>query len=450
MGPLYEESKAELIQSFERLGWTKYSFGEHSQTWFDYWAYRQFDAHFCSSKVAALALFCYDYALTLEREIRFIWIDRPSFIKYIFLLNRYFALVAAIVNVAASMSMTIGNELYVVLFPISDLLRFTFLIAVSLQSLPLLQGADILQGGSWGGFFIAATGSVQVSLAELILILRLYAIYESNRMILYCLVPLLSVTSGVSLVVLWFAQAKRTEMATYPVRFCHTITNRNFLYAFWLPILVFECTAFGFAAYKTHEHMRELNRFRPAGIRNTLSAARIFEILFRDSLLYFASALILFLANGLMWRYAALQDLTLIDGPTSVLIAILTSRMILNVHQSQDKHMEAYSLNATVTTDMEFATVPERRDHDHVDGLGHDETYVDDNEPRIVDPESELQRIPGERIDIDPPSEENDFGALILSKSLPEDEALRIGESSFGSSRSRPSSSRRMLSRDDP
>ncbi|KAJ3996485.1 hypothetical protein F5050DRAFT_1758880 [Lentinula boryana] len=154
------------------------------------------------ANLAGAALLSYDYLLTLDDEIEFIWKKSWSIGKALFIMSRYYPLISTVV---------VNNY---VLFG--------------------SQTRSGIQYGEWQGW----SGLVTCMLVETILQMRLYALYFLNKKILLLMVIGFVVSSGsTALVLVILYKGHVTVQPEIP--FCLPLLPA-YCYAVWIPRLAFD------------------------------------------------------------------------------------------------------------------------------------------------------------------------------------------------------------------
>ncbi|KAG7444664.1 uncharacterized protein BT62DRAFT_933711 [Guyanagaster necrorhizus] len=165
-------------------------------------------------------------------------------------------------------------------------------------------------------------GTLQVFIADIILIIRLGVIYSLKKHIVVPVIVLYILTVAASSTVLGI-QENRATGTNEPVPgffLCSLTSKLNILHAYWVPIAVFESIMFLLSAY------RVISDFNVP--RSLLS------LVVRDPLWYFVVVLTTGLANALEYRFASPGKYNVLHGPTSAALSISMSRVILNLRKT--------------------------------------------------------------------------------------------------------------------
>jgi len=232
-------------------------------------------------QVAAFVVLIYDHAVTFSDEVERVWQRKLTGASILFFINRY---------------------------------------VTPLQFIVII---DAFQDPRWTTSackrYVAFEGASTVALiavCELIMILRMYALYARNTYVLF------------SLMILWVAQIIISSIglstgfaAQLPPGFVGCIfTGNSVLFpSLWVAPLVTDSCIFLLTVWRTWDYVKE---------SRTTPTIRIF---FRDGLMYF---LVIFMANlmNTLIYFMAVQDLKAIGASFSQLItATMISRLVLNL-----------------------------------------------------------------------------------------------------------------------
>ncbi|KAJ7734994.1 hypothetical protein B0H16DRAFT_134691 [Mycena metata] len=245
------------------------------------------------SQLASSAIIIFDHLITLDGEVELIWKSSWSMGKVFFVINRYYTLLSVIVNNYALFSPTLTD-------------------AVSLRFF------------HWQGW----TGLIACMIAEVILQMRLYALYFLNKKVLALMVATFIISSASSAAIM--ATVLRGITATaHPLpgtTFCVPIGVPSYFFAFWLPIILFESLLCGLALF------RGIQTFRASG-SVFQSGKHLVAILIRDSALYFLMMFATYFTNMLVWASASTNFLEIPIAFSVAFSCCLGNRMIFNVRE---------------------------------------------------------------------------------------------------------------------
>ncbi|KAJ3984371.1 hypothetical protein F5890DRAFT_1411773 [Lentinula detonsa] len=175
---------------------------------------------------------------------------------------------------------------------------------------------------------IRVVGAISLWAVEIIMQLRVYALYQCSRKIAFfnCVLFLGSI-AGYMFVLVHNAQRRRAVIASaiaLPLPGCPSI-HTGIEWAQWVPATIYEGILFGFALYKTiQSNASQLRKGNRISLRS---------ILLRDNLVYFFGIACILVFNNLM-----VVGVTHIPwfsyGPFHAAVGILTTRMMLNVQKA--------------------------------------------------------------------------------------------------------------------
>jgi len=271
------------------------------------------------TEVAATTLVWYDYFLTLNDEIQFFWGRRLTWTAFLFFANRYLILITQTFNTYPQVSSHVGY----------------ILCKVSV------------------GFILTGSGVVQELLVDTILCIRIYAMYGRSKLVLYSLGTLLGVCTlaSLSVVAAIGIHTKGTATPAQGIHHCTIVTPFKFLWAYWVPILVYESTGFLMVFYKAFQHIRHSNWQDTVTEISQSTTSSLMTVLYRDSLIYFAVIFGLYVATCVLFASQDPSVNGMMDGPTISIIAILGNRVLFNLRAS-----DARSTNTTDTSSDMFST----------------------------------------------------------------------------------------------
>ncbi|KAF8886451.1 hypothetical protein CPB84DRAFT_1827077 [Gymnopilus junonius] len=237
-----------------------------------------------NARLASTIIVFYDYILTFDREVNLIWRTEWRFPKIIFLINRYYVLAAG----------TFADYIY---FP-SEL------------SSQLCKNYYI-----WESF----SGLIGCIMAEIILQIRIYAIYRGNPFIVRLMLGSFFVCSTTAAIVMGLGvrdiQAFAIEAPNGPI--CAGNLQPH-LFAFWIPILAFEILLCYLALMHGYQKWRD-HHLNGHGMVKLFNRPRLSDILVRDSIMYFLAIGAVYLSCLVVW---ILDQTALIEGPAGFSIAM--------------------------------------------------------------------------------------------------------------------------------
>ncbi|KAF8066714.1 hypothetical protein FPV67DRAFT_1417573 [Lyophyllum atratum] len=248
-------------------------------------------------EVVGLTWILHDYLITLEDEIRYIWPQKRSFGKFMFLWIRYYSLALLIFDVTQ-----------IHLFSRPGITSDT--VCVAMDSI------------------IRIVGAISLWSIEIIMQLRVYALYGcSRRVAFFNGILFLGSVGAFFWVLIHNAQRRRAVIADaihLPLPGCPSI-HSGVEWLQWVPATVFEGILFGFALSKT------IKTAASRVIRG--KKISLYSVLLRDNLFYFFAITLLLIFNNLM-----VVGITKIPwfsySPFHAAMGILTTRLLLNLRKA--------------------------------------------------------------------------------------------------------------------
>ncbi|EIW78512.1 hypothetical protein CONPUDRAFT_83887 [Coniophora puteana RWD-64-598 SS2] len=256
------------------------------------------------SQVAAAVLAIYDHALTLDEEIRLVWNKPFSLVSLLYYINRYVGDILVILDAI----------LYVNTFFSVDLCR------------------DFLQISIWGPF-------ITVWATQLIMQLRLYAMFGKSKKLLAFILPLLIAEIGgiVAVLILYVRTMAYTNsplppeisllLPTLNLRMCAATSDERLLTAVYVPLFGYEAVMFMLALVAL---VRKYGAGRRQGFERGARLNATVNLLMQSSIAYFfvyfvACAVAVGMYLGLPFTYAEVLNSFL-----TVASIILGSRLVLS------------------------------------------------------------------------------------------------------------------------
>ncbi|KAJ7035808.1 hypothetical protein C8F04DRAFT_1097403 [Mycena alexandri] len=251
--------------------------------------------------LVGLTWILHDYFVTLEDEIRYIWPQRLNFSKVMFFWIRYYSIA-------------------LLLF---DVIQIHVFARPGITDNNLCVAMDTI---------IRVVGAVSLWSVEIIMQLRVYALYSCSKRIAAINLALFAGSIVGFMWILIYNHSRRAGVIAsvihLPLPGCPSV-HSGIEWAQWVPATIYEGILFGFALYKTFEST--IMSLRKDG------SLSIYTILLRDNILYFFGIAGLLVFNNLM-----VVNLTHIPwfsyGPFHAAVGIMTSRMLINLRKviSQD------------------------------------------------------------------------------------------------------------------
>ncbi|TFK35061.1 hypothetical protein BDQ12DRAFT_688738 [Crucibulum laeve] len=285
-------------------------------------------------QLAAFIVLLYDHILTFPEEVQRIWSQKLSVASILFLINRYITPIQFVIIIDAFHD-PIWTE------TVSSCRRFVA--------------------------FEGASTVTLVAICELIMIMRVYALYERSRTIL------------IFLMTLWMLQVALSSVGIdtgFPVPLpdgfigCIFTGSHPLFPAIWVTPLISDCAIFSLTLWRTRTYLRHSR------------AAPTTHVFIRDGLLYF---LVIFMANLLntLLFFLGADDIRAIGASFSQLItATMISRLVLNLRSVSSFEHEEYTESSTVDHDIRMPAFVSRT----IGNLGQDiDTFMDEPSQRTAD-----------------------------------------------------------------
>ncbi|KAJ3787103.1 hypothetical protein GGU10DRAFT_386128 [Lentinula aff. detonsa] len=258
--------------------------------------------------LALSILYIYDFVITFDREFEYIWKHPKSLLSVLFLLNRYLALIAAV--------------------------------------LPDYNAYLDKHGKNWFNFQ-SGVAIVHLTIIEAILVIRVWAIYERNFKILVTLVVFgvcaLVASSTIQGVALNLHPVNAEPAPNFFT--CTTVLPRWFA-AYWLPVMAFDGTLFTLMLWRGYQTFR---KYDPVTLISGTSGRRLATVL--TSTASISSINMVYIMICSMWYWA---DVSLVESSSPYglfLPPIVISRLLLNIreevyHPARQNTMELSTLRA--------------------------------------------------------------------------------------------------------
>ncbi|KAJ6509129.1 hypothetical protein DFH09DRAFT_1050261 [Mycena vulgaris] len=294
--------------------------------------------------LAGLTWILHDYFVTLEDEIRYIWPQRLSFSKLMFFWIRYYSIA-------------------LLLF---DVIQIHVFARPGITNNNLCVAMDTI---------IRVVGAVSLWSVEIIMQLRVYAIYGCSKRIAAINLVLFAGSIVGFMWILIFNHSRRADVIAnvihLPLPGCPSV-HSGIEFAQWIPATVYEGILFGFALFKTFQSTI-------VSLRKD-SKMSLYTLLLRDNILYFFGITALLVFNNLM-----VVSLTHIPwfsyGPFHAAVGIMTSRMLINLRKATSDDVILPNSSPHTTRDtLESLRIQKSIQFVHsADSFGSSSTLLDDN-----------------------------------------------------------------------
>jgi len=241
--------------------------------------------------LSASAIIVFDHLITLDQEIELVWRSPWTTGKLLFLLNRYYPLSTVLFNQYVLFNAHLTDNLCLSWF----------------------------RWQGWSGF-------IAVIVAEIILQLRIYALYFLNKKVIYFTASffVLSMAAAGTIMGLVLSSISTKAENIAGLNFCMPFDVPRYLYAYWIPIITFESLLCGMAI------LRGVKAFRQHQ-SSFASGKQLITILLRDSVIYFLIIFFTYLVNLLLWATGLFGLIEVPVGFTMAMSCVMGSRLVLNV-----------------------------------------------------------------------------------------------------------------------
>jgi len=180
-------------------------------------------------------------------------------------------------------------------------------------------GASWLRVEAW----IGLTSSWSV---EVILQLRIYALYDRSRKIAVLLLSAFLLQMGCLIALLLFGSLDIlvvSESVGYLSR-CRAMSVPPLLWLLWVVFLVFECLLCFLAILKAYQRVKTEGKI-------PFSSGGLQDILLRDSVLYYILIMLVYTANIVLWVRQLPDSLDVMTGYAVAFPCVMGSRLMINV-----------------------------------------------------------------------------------------------------------------------
>jgi len=261
------------------------------------------------AQIAAGVIVFYDIIVTLDQEYEFIWTKSWSYVKVLYLWNRYFGLLAILL----------------------DLITYIDGILTSKACF------------AWYTFQLFSSCLIIWTL-QIIMQIRLWTLYDCSRKILVFM-GLAFLSEVIAMTTIFGVMAQGTIVVS-SMGACMFLKVPNLGVAFWIPSLIYEGFLLGLAVIAAYA---QLERIGSWDIR-TWDMRRLANVVLRDNILYFLTTITLYLATVIMLlKLSPILD-NIPDAFTVSLTCILGSRLMLNLREAFYRPQRANDVDNDVQT----------------------------------------------------------------------------------------------------
>ncbi|KZW02325.1 hypothetical protein EXIGLDRAFT_485049 [Exidia glandulosa HHB12029] len=275
----------------------------------------------------ALSWFLYDYALTFDDEVRYIWSRRIKMNSILFLVTRYFTglllVMSAITCTVRGFSQTV-NATSSIGLKVSA--RSFCLLSCKVHRLPRLVLTDLF------------------TRLPVILQSRIYIMYDRSRVILKTNIGLciLEVIIAGVILALYFGHSTRVIVPSYVLGSCFSERQPK-MAAVWAAPLAFE-------SYLAFLAVRKLTRVR------ILEGGSLLDLMIRDNIVYFFIIVLAMMVNLFMTIFTGLNPGVSVITVVHAAGAVGGTRIVLSLLKTGDEsiHLSSNTESPPVTSGFDF------------------------------------------------------------------------------------------------
>ncbi|KAG2364154.1 hypothetical protein BDR07DRAFT_1459846 [Suillus spraguei] len=260
--------------------------------------------------VVIITLIFYEYILQFEKEVTFVWGRQWSAMTYLYLVVRYFGIVTVMIC-----AISLGGGLFYI--P---------------EAPGLTCSADLLFTSCYGMFLFMKWGfSVYFCLAEVILIWRLYVLYNKSKLILYVLLGLFLPIVALYICVdalLWSRPSAISvqEIITPIVKYCTTFYHIGPMPAIYasIPVICFDILLVVLAITILRKHLKERKELK-------MKPNTYIVIIVRYHVIYFVLNLASQIFMAILWAHLSTVVLNLVLLFKDTAPLIIVPRLIISI-----------------------------------------------------------------------------------------------------------------------
>ncbi|ETW74786.1 hypothetical protein HETIRDRAFT_220901, partial [Heterobasidion irregulare TC 32-1] len=258
----------------------------------------------------------YDVLLTFDAEVNYIWWSKWSWVKVLFFLTRYSALVEAIITIYLQSSTEMTPSSCSTLFSVTGCKRrYNALYGYH---------AHLVIGWCFQGMFMFGAAA-----AEAIIMLRTWAIWDRNQFVAY----ILGITFvGTFIPACFFVHRFLISLQFVPMaelgtlsdgRGCFITQSNHVVTGAYVCLIAFDSVVVALSLYKAYE----------LGYSH-LSRSKLLQTLYRDGTLYYIVLLACSVISIAVILAVNLEFVILLVTMQRVLYAVLSSRILLHIRQA--------------------------------------------------------------------------------------------------------------------
>ncbi|KAF8975018.1 hypothetical protein BDQ17DRAFT_1441682 [Cyathus striatus] len=280
-------------------------------------------------EAASQTALIWDYCLTLDSEVRFIWHWPKSWITLLFVANRYLAIVAQVVSTIGHVSINLSYEIQQL--PMIT----TILLNLQLQILNSLLAHNYQYVPPPSSFLLptnAHQGILQLMVTDGIVWLCVSALYGNQKRVKYPLLALfiLSMLSSIVIVAFMGMKSRGTSNLAPELHRCVlTSTPYKLLWTFWIPIMIYEITTLVLVARKLYLYATKKYEW----------TSELLETILKDTALYLVVILAMFIGDAVLFANPDPSLAGVLVPISLVTLSVLGNRMLFNLRAQSAAHL---------------------------------------------------------------------------------------------------------------
>ncbi|KAF7318990.1 hypothetical protein HMN09_00235000 [Mycena chlorophos] len=270
---------------------------------------------------------------------------------------------------------------------------FTFALTVFSVFFDVYPNPSSQQCLAWAKFEVFTT-LFCAFLVEVVMQIRLYAMYGHDRRVIFCVSMLClgEIMSMVSLSLAKFdptlsgrAQVVGPGNKVYMLPFCNNVIPDHF-FAYWIAFMLFDMLILLMVVRKAYNHYKMLPDKTWRDASRTLMG-----VLARDSVFYFACNAVTFLGTTLLWRFGSPTLATIANSWSIVVPSTSAGRLMLNMrkgHKPASDMISTAGLSGLGSLHILAPSAP-RRSRTRDASTTTEDTYYEDGDSYFFEDEGE-------------------------------------------------------------
>ncbi|KAF8882290.1 hypothetical protein BD779DRAFT_1675060 [Infundibulicybe gibba] len=286
------------------------------------------------SVAGVIALYTWDFCITIQDEVEYFWKSSWTFVKFLYLLNRYFRIPTLLLDVYCKYNLSYECHwinIHLVVFQSGS--------EKTIHSMDEMLGIYKHKAGLGSPLTIstAITSSIGMLIVQVILQVRLYALYGRSKFLLVSVGILYSMQAAAVFSLIGFEMyhgyGTMFSLVNYPrtpsvlptfMQTCNVAPVSSVFFAIGIPYVIFDFVLFALATSRSLRDYLSL----PANIRGSQT---LIGIMLRDSIIVFVITFLLNVANILTWEYEPQDLYAVLAYWTSLIPTVIANHMLINL-----------------------------------------------------------------------------------------------------------------------